>query len=544
MIDEDESGEDRSLNPEHCAISAPHTKPSLNNHHSVSISRTFTPLPIKLHFPSSLDKTIRGAGLHPVGEGFRQAKKKGFSSITITARRYIASLSRAPKEITSDPASSLRRSNDLLMKASVSSDEHDEPCRYLGRAESGVQAARPSGLSCSHEWLREPDTTAHGHLNDGHNKDPRLFISGVHIKKGQTFPGSIYYIDRSLFLPLGQCHAAKPRVYKSTLTFKMQPRPARPAGGCLLETEPPPAAQTLCSYLSIPMTVRDGSLTEVETQLPEPNGEIHYRQSKERQQSQKRQKDTTNHKACQDVSNYLNIEAFGSSQTHKEDPPRPVCEIYTGKDLPPPGDTHLRPERPTVTKFNYIFGKQIANLEKAKQNFRKDRIASRGHRWHKSCGKSGNSDKENMPLPGVIDKKKNRTFSRELMSLQEALKHNRPDFICNSQERVHRLELMVLRRKIQKQETPTSALPAKRINLQRKVFTVPHPLSDNLFKPKERTISEREMHQRSRRIYKSLPEVKKKKEEEEKRMLTQSNRLRAQLFKKKLLDQILQRTSD
>ncbi|XP_040342700.1 (E2-independent) E3 ubiquitin-conjugating enzyme FATS isoform X4 [Herpailurus yagouaroundi] len=67
--------------------------------------------------------------------------------------------------------------------------------------------------------------------------------------------------------------------------------------------------------------------------------------------------------------------------------------------------------------------------------------------------------------------------------------------------------------------------------------------ADNLFKPKERYISEKEMHLRSKRIYNNLPEVKRKKEEQKKRVILQSNRLRAEVFKKQLLDQLLQRNA-
>uniref|UniRef100_A0A087YHS8 ALMS motif domain-containing protein n=1 Tax=Poecilia formosa TaxID=48698 RepID=A0A087YHS8_POEFO len=77
---------------------------------------------------------------------------------------------------------------------------------------------------------------------------------------------------------------------------------------------------------------------------------------------------------------------------------------------------------------------------------------------------------------------------------------------------------------------------------QKRHCTTPDPLSvDNLFKPRERSISGREMQLRSRRIYNKLPEVTKKKEEEKKRAISQTNRLRAEVFKKKVLDQILQR---
>ncbi|NXT17347.1 CJ090 protein, partial [Syrrhaptes paradoxus] len=70
------------------------------------------------------------------------------------------------------------------------------------------------------------------------------------------------------------------------------------------------------------------------------------------------------------------------------------------------------------------------------------------------------------------------------------------------------------------------------------------PLLDNLFKPKERFIPEKEMHMRSKRIYDNLPEVKKKQEEKQKRIILQSNRLRAEIFKKQLLDQLLQRNTE
>uniref|UniRef100_UPI00398F5A46 (E2-independent) E3 ubiquitin-conjugating enzyme FATS n=1 Tax=Pristiophorus japonicus TaxID=55135 RepID=UPI00398F5A46 len=80
--------------------------------------------------------------------------------------------------------------------------------------------------------------------------------------------------------------------------------------------------------------------------------------------------------------------------------------------------------------------------------------------------------------------------------------------------------------------------------IKKRQCTVPHPLSDNLFKPRERMIPEKEMQMRSKRIYNMLPEVKRKKEEEKKKVVSQTNRLRAELFKKKLLDQILQRNNE
>ncbi|XP_035125356.3 (E2-independent) E3 ubiquitin-conjugating enzyme FATS isoform X2 [Callithrix jacchus] len=128
------------------------------------------------------------------------------------------------------------------------------------------------------------------------------------------------------------------------------------------------------------------------------------------------------------------------------------------------------------------------------------------------------------------------------LTLQEALEVRKPQFISRSQERLKKLEHMVQQRKAQKADLrqKQSLLP---VRTSKKQFTIPHPSSDNLFKPKERYISEKEMHMRSKRIYNNLPEVKKKKEEQRKRVILQSNRLRAEVFKKQLLDQLLQRNA-
>uniref|UniRef100_A0A8C9PRH1 (E2-independent) E3 ubiquitin-conjugating enzyme FATS n=1 Tax=Spermophilus dauricus TaxID=99837 RepID=A0A8C9PRH1_SPEDA len=129
------------------------------------------------------------------------------------------------------------------------------------------------------------------------------------------------------------------------------------------------------------------------------------------------------------------------------------------------------------------------------------------------------------------------------LTLQEALEAHRPQFISRSQERLRKLERRVQQRKAQQTERPEQKQSWVPVRANKKQFTVPHPLSDNLFKPKERCISEKEMHMRSKRIYNNLPEVKKKKEEQKKRVILQSNRLRAEVFKKQLLDQLLQRNA-
>ncbi|NXM70727.1 CJ090 protein, partial [Serilophus lunatus] len=133
----------------------------------------------------------------------------------------------------------------------------------------------------------------------------------------------------------------------------------------------------------------------------------------------------------------------------------------------------------------------------------------------------------------------------------EALEFHNPQFISRSQERLRRLEHMVQLRKAQQGE-PLPGKPGALVcklsststSSRKKQYTIPDPLSDNLFKPKERSIPEKEMHMRSKRIYDNLPEVKKKQEEKQKRIILQSNRLRAEMFKKQLLDQLLHRNTE
>ncbi|NXC26305.1 CJ090 protein, partial [Campylorhamphus procurvoides] len=133
----------------------------------------------------------------------------------------------------------------------------------------------------------------------------------------------------------------------------------------------------------------------------------------------------------------------------------------------------------------------------------------------------------------------------------EALEIHNPQFISRSQERLKRLEHMVQLRKAQRSEAPPGKpgllgrkLSSTSTASRKRQYTIPDPLSDNLFKPKERFIPEKEMHRRSKRIYDNLPEVKKKQEEKQKRIIIQSNRLRVEMFKKQLLDQLLHRSTE
>ncbi|KAK2843254.1 hypothetical protein Q7C36_011469 [Tachysurus vachellii] len=121
----------------------------------------------------------------------------------------------------------------------------------------------------------------------------------------------------------------------------------------------------------------------------------------------------------------------------------------------------------------------------------------------------------------------NSTDQLQLLSLKEALQLFRPDFILRSQRRVHQLEQKAReRRGLQ----PARSMMLLKTTNKRQNRTKPHPLSVS--------------HILLCRIYNKLPEVTKKKEKERRRLVLETNRLKAEVFKKKLLDQILQRNSD
>ncbi|XP_044117325.1 Alstrom syndrome protein 1 isoform X3 [Neovison vison] len=127
-------------------------------------------------------------------------------------------------------------------------------------------------------------------------------------------------------------------------------------------------------------------------------------------------------------------------------------------------------------------------------------------------------------------------------TLQESLQFHRPDFISRSGERIKRLKLIVQERKLQ------NMLQSEREALfntvrERQGRDPVRPLLKRGFLDarKNRPIGKKEMIQRSKRIYEQLPEVQRKRDEEKRRLEYRSYRLRAQLFKKKVTNQLLGR---
>ncbi|XP_053519375.1 centrosome-associated protein ALMS1 [Artibeus jamaicensis] len=128
-------------------------------------------------------------------------------------------------------------------------------------------------------------------------------------------------------------------------------------------------------------------------------------------------------------------------------------------------------------------------------------------------------------------------------TLQESLQLHRPDFISRSGERIKRLKLIVQERKLQNmfQSEREALFNTVREWQGHRDPMRPLPKRGFLAAQKGRPIGKKEMIQRSKRMYEQLPEVQKKREEEKRRLEHKSYRLRAQLYKKKVTNQLLGR---
>nr|KAF6428903.1 ALMS1 centrosome and basal body associated protein [Molossus molossus] len=128
-------------------------------------------------------------------------------------------------------------------------------------------------------------------------------------------------------------------------------------------------------------------------------------------------------------------------------------------------------------------------------------------------------------------------------TLQESLQLHRPDFISRSGERIKRLKLIVQERKLQNvlQSEREALFNTVRECQGHRDPMCPLPKRGFLAAQKYKPVGKKEMIQRSKRIYEQLPEVQKKREEEKRRLEYKTYRLRAQLYKKKVTNQLLGR---
>ncbi|XP_035530533.1 platelet binding protein GspB isoform X2 [Morone saxatilis] len=137
--------------------------------------------------------------------------------------------------------------------------------------------------------------------------------------------------------------------------------------------------------------------------------------------------------------------------------------------------------------------------------------------------------------PDIHPRTKTRSSGLPRISLQDALLMRRPEFISQSRQRVKRLALQVEERKLQE------AFSREREGLFSRPGgpgRLPRPAGTALLR---RAVPRKEMIQRSKQIYESLPEVQRRREEERRKAEYQSYRLNAQLYNKRITSRVLGR---
>lgn len=148
------------------------------------------------------------------------------------------------------------------------------------------------------------------------------------------------------------------------------------------------------------------------------------------------------------------------------------------------------------------------------------------------------SSRTNTVARTAVTENKSQTAFLDI-TLQEALQMHRPGFISSSRERMKRLELIRKERKLQSMFQKERDQLFNHLEERREWQSTAH--TDELILQKRRTITKKEMVERSKRIYEQLPEIRKRKEDEKRKSEYTTYRLKAQLFKKKVTNHVLGR---
>ncbi|XDC86846.1 hypothetical protein R6Z07F_018019 [Ovis aries] len=543
LIDENKSKENGAAPPAPCAYPM---KPSLANRSRVTINRAFEFLPGGLGVQTPAGEPGLETKLPPKEEKPCSGSQKGFASITITARRVGPPASTLVWEAVGDPLCVKCRAQDALLgdPSALAGDadptQHHGPftCTEFSRNSCvmGSKVPKAHAQLCEGHgyWITSVDHRE-DHFSPGTSrsragKSPLVFSSCVHLRVSQSCPNPIYYLDRSLSVPVEPPQLAGPKMHRSVLSLNLScsshrltpdgvdDTENREPGSRALKPELREGDQDLLgprwnlglqgSFLKENPSLGQMRFGNLEAgrgpwrgSLPSENAEAGTNQitMRKRKEDQATRCPTRGHHQA----NQLSIHIPGWSYTAGD---YTCCDLVVKikecKESEHPANPESKPAPP-----------EPAPPE----------------------------DPETHVLPE--DCSESQQGPESSLTLQEALEVRKPQFISRSQERLKKLEHMVQQRKAQQKESLAPKQSLLPVRAHKKQVTIPHPLSDNLFKPKERYISEKEMHMRSKRIYNNLPEVRKKKEDQKKRVILQSNRLRAEVFKKQLLDQLLQRNA-
>ncbi|KAM9379549.1 (E2-independent) E3 ubiquitin-conjugating enzyme FATS [Phaethornis superciliosus] len=637
MIDENKSKEICPALPLYSTSPQPtacHMKQALANPGPANLASTLMARPSRSEIQAPSGDTTLPLDSAVAEENQCPNQQKGFASITITARRLAMGF-RSPKF----GAGTLEEPNLSLTSSKVlGALPRWHP---LGQANQTAAAFKISE-SCSQTALKpqnqlfDPGKNSLGHQSrDGREKVPPAFISCVHLRVSRQCPSTIYYLDKSLNVCIGQPRIKCQKIHRSTLSFTINCSSLRLTadgvdgiangepieGRCqtkLRGENKTPLGSNFRANLTKNNVVNkvkrlEGSLgskypwqsvfiSELPAFVDMPRGPNNSVLMKKGDDKQSGSCHPTFSLQLLDSSDEAGTQMLLGRQKQQcpmgrrsamasGSPPdtasRNVIDAATDcslkeRDLYKGTSKPKEKEAQRVLKPKMFISSSMCNKKTSSRIFLEENVHRQNQLLKSDNEFCGSSDKKKEPkeeeeerqeparrlrlptplLPDVTGEINCTSTLPELGSqsgqtppapqtLQEALETHKPEFISRSQERLRRLQQMVQERKAQQRDAPPSnqgtlvhKLSSTSCSSKKRQYTIPHPLSDNLFKPKERFIPEKEMHMRSKRIYDNLPEVKKKQEEKQKRIIIQSNRLRVEKFKKQLLDQLLQRNTE
>ncbi|XP_058045010.1 (E2-independent) E3 ubiquitin-conjugating enzyme FATS isoform X2 [Ahaetulla prasina] len=639
-IDENKSRENKTAFPMQSVITQSdvyHMNQSLANHNSVNINTAFIFLPRKLGFQTTSEDNV----FNSKEEKPWHNQKKGFASITITAKRVAPPSNNKIQANTFDPSCLECQENKQLITAvpisyvtglgKLSESLHSQ-ANDQNRSVSEITDSTSCLQSCKRQsdWISSPPKRMIPSDNTHKKQAPFSFMSSVHLTISQQCPKSIYYVDKSLLVPVDQLQTNTQKMHRSVVSFHIN---------CSSQNTTPDGVDSLANGKLITKVLKfpedhktsfkaiwnadlqdiyldkkqrleikslgtedfwkNASPSETLSVLTRPQEVDNLKQIKNNDIPSSDNPMTL----CGYIPHWTYYEdAHGFSESNRKQSRRDkyyklssasFLEPSSKKELIIDGRISLKDKHlPKDTSESKDRKAQAFQNQKFSDLARDIKVSSKSLLDENDCNRKVPCSKGDYKLYGSASQSKEHKINvkKEMvnrlttsathepdvpcekyeafqhsevcfepekipaspMTLREALEVHKPNFISRSQERLKKLEHIVQLRKAQqsenlgeKQGTALSCkLSSTSITSKKKQYTVPHPLSDNLFKPKERYISEKEMHMRSKRIYNNLPEVKKKQEEKQKRIIIQSNRKRVEIFKKQLLDQLLQRNTE
>ncbi|XP_057590662.1 (E2-independent) E3 ubiquitin-conjugating enzyme FATS isoform X4 [Hippopotamus amphibius kiboko] len=498
LIDENKSEENGAALPVPCVYPM---KPTLANRSGVTINRAFEFLPGGLGIQTPVGQQ------GPVTEPPLQEEKpcsgsqKGFASITITARRVGPPSSTLVWEAVRDPLCIQCRARDALLRdpsALASGADPSRPhgpfaCTELSRNSSvmGLNVPEAHARLCEgHEyWITNVDNRE-DHFSPGTppsraGKSPLVFSSCVHLRVSQPCPNSIYYLDRSLSVPIEPPRLAGPKMHRSILSLNLN---------CSSHRLTPDGAGGTANGQPI-SRARKPELTEGNQSLLGPHWNLGLQESflKQNPSLGRVRLGTAGTGTCpwRDSPTLENTDSGRNQVTVRKGKEDHVSRHTSGH-------RHANQLSIHIPGWSYTAGDYTCcDLVVKIKECRKSEHLTRPEPEPAAPKPAPHQGPETHDLPE--DCSESQQVPASSLTLQEALESRKPHFISRSQERLKKLEHMVQQRKAQRKESLGQKQSLLPVRASKKQFTVPHPLSDNLFKPKERYISEKEMHMRSKR---------------------------------------------